>query len=322
MNGLTPTTLVSVVLTTYNGAPFLEEQLVSVFHQTYYPIEVIAVDDGSCDGTVEILNRYAAAHSNMKVFVNKSNLGFIKNFEKGCSLSCGHLIALCDQDDYWHKDKIKKMAGALGDHSLIYCDSKLCDEGLQEMGKNISDIVHNQSFDNCLQLAVLCRLYGHALLFSRSLFENAYPFMEVIPHDWWLAFTATLNGGVKYLPEPLVWYRQHTGNVFGVIGNKVKRNGGAGPAQEGVKHCPKPEHSGAAGIRNRIRIFYETCPAGKTKEKKVLGQLVKSYQSFSIINNFRRVGIFFSNMNLLLTVKKYSLFRKYFFCLKMFVKIK
>jgi glycosyltransferase involved in cell wall biosynthesis len=321
MHEPTPTTLVSVVLTTYNGAAFLEEQLVSIFSQTYSPIELIAVDDGSTDGTVDILNRHAAAHPNLKIFLNESNLGFIKNFEKGCRLSGGGLIALCDQDDYWDKDKIKKMAEAIGDHSLIYCDSKLCDEGLRELGKNISDIVHNQDFNDCLQLAVMCRMYGHALLFKRSLFEHAYPFLESIPHDWWLAYTATLNGGVKYLPEPLVWYRQHTGNVFGVIGNKVKRDS-VEERRPAEKHCPKPEHSGAEGIRNRIRIFYEACPDGKTKEKRVLGELVKSYQSFSMMNNFRRVRIFFSNSRQLLTVKKYSLFRKYFFCLKMFVKIK
>lgn len=323
MNELTPTPLVSVVLTTYNGETFLEEQLDSLFRQTYSPIEVIAVDDGSHDNTLLILNRYAAAHPNMKVFANEANLGYIKNFEKGCKLSQGALIALCDQDDYWDKEKIKKMAEAIGEHPLIYCDSRLCDEKLQDLGRNISDIVHNQDFDNCLQLAVMCRMYGHALLFSRSLFDKAHPFLEVIPHDWWLAFTATLNGGVKYLPEPLVYYRQHAANVFGVIGGKRKKGGvEIEPSPEKVKHSAKAEHSGAAGIRNRIRIFYETCPNGLVKEKEVLGKLVKSYRSFSLPNNFQRMGIFFSNCSQLLTVKKYSMFRKYFFCLKMFIKIK
>jgi glycosyltransferase involved in cell wall biosynthesis len=344
MNELTPRPLVSVVLTTYNGEVFLEEQLDSLFQQTYSPIEVIAVDDGSTDNTLSILNRYAAAHSNMKVFVNEDNLGFIKNFEKGCKLSRGQLISLCDQDDHWDKDKIKKMAAEIGEYPLIYCDSRLCDEKLQDLGRNISDIVHNQDFDNCLQLAVMCRMYGHALLFTRSLFDKAYPFLEVIPHDWWLAFTATLNGGVKYLPEPLVLYRQHAANVFGVIGGKRKKNGlekkaflenqeEPGSAEYGerqekeedekkVKHSAKAEHSGAAGIRNRIRIFYETCPERLVKEKKVLSKLVRSYRSFSLPNNFRRTGIFFSNCDQLLTVKKYSLFRKYFFCLKTFIKIK
>ena len=52
----------------------------------------------------------------MKVFVNEQNLGFIKNFEKGCHLSGGELISLCDQDDYWHPEKVEKMVAGIGDH--------------------------------------------------------------------------------------------------------------------------------------------------------------------------------------------------------------
>ena len=59
-------------------------------------------------------------------------------------------------------------------------------------------------------------MYGHATLITRDLFERASPFLEEVPHDGWLAYHATLYGGVLYLPEVLVKYRQHAGNVFGV----------------------------------------------------------------------------------------------------------
>ena len=72
--------LVSVVLGTYNGETFLKEQLDSVLAQTYPNIEIIAVDDGSKDATVSILNDYAARDPRIKVYVNEQNLGFIKNF--------------------------------------------------------------------------------------------------------------------------------------------------------------------------------------------------------------------------------------------------
>src|SRR4051794_28361287 len=77
-----PLTLVSIVLATYNGERYLAKQLESLFRQTYGNIEIIAVDDCSSDKTVEILKEYSQRHGNMKVFVNDSNLGFIKNFEK------------------------------------------------------------------------------------------------------------------------------------------------------------------------------------------------------------------------------------------------
>src|SRR3712207_3276496 len=77
--------LVSIVLATYNGEKYLAKQLESLFRQTYPNIEIVAVDDGSSDETVNILQKHAEKHRNMKVFVNGTNLGFIKNFEKGCS---------------------------------------------------------------------------------------------------------------------------------------------------------------------------------------------------------------------------------------------
>ncbi len=214
--------LVSIVLATYNGERYLREQLDSVFNQTYPNIEVIAVDDRSNDNTVAILREYASAHFNMKVYVNDSNLGFIKNFEKGCRLSAGDFIAPCDQDDYWLPEKIKRKMEAIGNHSMIYCDSDICNETLTPTGKKISDIVVCRNFYSCLEYAVFARIYGHALLFRRSLFEKAYPFIDVIPHDWWLAFNATLNEGFAFLPESYILYRQHASNVYGVVGrNKV-----------------------------------------------------------------------------------------------------
>ena len=126
--------LVSVVLATYNGEKFLAEQLSSLLQQSYERLEIIAVDDCSTDNTVQILQEHAVRFLNMKVFVNEKNLGFIKNFEKGCTLTTGDLIAFCDQDDYWDKDKIKKQVQAIGNHAIVYCDSFVCNENLQKTG--------------------------------------------------------------------------------------------------------------------------------------------------------------------------------------------
>ena len=216
--------LVSVVLGTYNGEAYLEEQLCSVLAQTYPALEIIAIDDGSRDRTVGILGEYARRDPRIRVIVNERNLGFIRNFEKGCRLAGGRYIALCDQDDYWFPEKIEKMVKAIGDHPMVYCDSDLCGEDLQPLGRRISDLVHYQSFDDCRQLCVFSRMYGHATLITRELFEKASPFLEEVPHDGWLAYHATLDGGVLYLPEVLVKYRQHAGNVFGVVGGKKKKD--------------------------------------------------------------------------------------------------
>jgi hypothetical protein len=75
-------------------------------------------------------------------------------------------------------------------------------------------------------------------------------------------------------------------------------------------------------IRSRIKIFYDKCPAELVKEKEVLRRLVKSYESFSLVNNFNRMLLFFKYQHQLLASKKRSAIRKYLFCFKMFVMIK
>jgi glycosyltransferase involved in cell wall biosynthesis len=306
--------LVSVILGTYNGEVYLREQLDSLFAQTYPQLEIIAIDDGSVDNTVPILQQYAARHSNMKVVINETNLGFIRNFEKGTRLSTGGLISFCDQDDYWYPEKVEKMVASIGLHPMVFCDSALCDQDLRPLGKKISDLVHQQSFYDCRQLCVFSRMYGHAILITRDLFNKAAPFITEMPHDGWLAYHATLHGGVKFLPEVLVNYRQHTGNVFGAVGGKRKKN----TAEERIQRKRRELER----VRIRMAAFYAACPGTLVPQKKLLHDLVESYRDFSLPNDMRRVILFFANYKWLLTVKKYPVWRKYLFCLKMFVKIK
>jgi glycosyltransferase involved in cell wall biosynthesis len=306
--------LVSVVLGTYNGEAYLHEQLRSILAQTWPALEIIAVDDCSSDRTVDILREYAGRDPRIKVVVNERNLGFIRNFEKGCRLAGGTYIALCDQDDYWFPEKITKMVNAIGNYPMVYCDSDLCDEALQPLGRRISDLVHYQSFDDCRQLCVFSRMYGHATLITRELFGRASPFLEEVPHDGWLAYHATLYGGVLYLPEVLVKYRQHGGNVFGVVGGKKKKDATAQRAQKKKKEL--------ARIRIRMNAYCAACPESLVPQKRLLRALVASYRNFTPWNDLRRVGLFLANYRLLLAVKKYPTVRKYLFCLKMLVKIK
>ena len=305
--------LVSIVLGTYNGQAYLQQQIDSLFSQTYPHVEIVAVDDGSTDDTVRLLRENAARHPNMKVYVNEHNLGFIRNFEKGCRLSAGEYIAVCDQDDYWDEEKLEKMLAAVGEFPMIYCDSKLCDQDLQYLGRNISDIVHNESFYDPRQLCVFSRMYGHTTLVSRRLFEFSSPFDPTIPHDGWMAYHATLCGGVKYFPEALVLYRQHAANVFGVVGGKRKHKAAE---ERSARKRREVEHA-----RGRLKAYYQACPESLAPQKKMLYALLQSYESFSFRNNIRRMTIFFANYKYLLVVKKYGTFRKWIFCLKMFVRM-
>jgi len=205
--------LVSIVLCTFNGSRFLPEQLDSLLAQTYPHFEIIAADDASGDSTVDILKSYAARDARVRVVVNPANLGFAANFAGALRLARGAFIAPCDQDDVWMPRKIGRLLGAMEGRSMAYCDSTLVDEHSVALGHRLSQVVPMQDLVDPLPLAFGNCVSGHAMLFRRSLLERALPMPPGFFHDWWLATVAAASGGIRFVDECLVLYRQHGSNV-------------------------------------------------------------------------------------------------------------
>lgn len=92
---------ISVVLSSFNGAQFIEAQIISIIEQTLKPDEIIVCDDGSTDDTIDLLKKFEASNQ-IKLVLNKSNLGILANFKLGASLANpNNYIAFSDQDDIW-----------------------------------------------------------------------------------------------------------------------------------------------------------------------------------------------------------------------------
>lgn len=107
---------VSVVMATYNGAPYLQEQLDSLRNQTFPIDEVIMCDDGSKDDTVKMITDYIAEYGLediWRVVRNETNLGYADNFHKAMQLAQGEYIFFSDQDDIWFPEKIEEMVKVL-----------------------------------------------------------------------------------------------------------------------------------------------------------------------------------------------------------------
>lgn len=209
--------LISVALCTYNGERYLREQLDSLLAQTYSNMEIVAVDDASTDGTVAVLREYEQRDARLRVFVNSNNIGFIRNFERAISLARGSLIAPCDQDDIWLPHKLSTLARVIGDHAMVYCDSELIDAEGRSLGTSMSQFWPLQDLHDPAALVLNNCVSGHAMLFRRDLLDGQPNLPTDIFHDWWLAATATVRGGVVYCPEKLVRYRQHDKNVTNAL---------------------------------------------------------------------------------------------------------
>ena len=103
---------VSIVLCSYNGEKYIEEQLDSLRVQTRPADEVMIFDDRSTDRTVKIVQDFIRKYelSGWSIEVNSENKGWKRNFMEGMQKASGDLIFPCDQDDVWMMNKIEKMS--------------------------------------------------------------------------------------------------------------------------------------------------------------------------------------------------------------------
>ena len=99
--------LVSVIIPAYNVAMYIEEAVNSIFNQTYRNLEIIVIDDGSSDGTHDILLKLAKVDNRLIVKRNSENMKIVGTLNKGIKLSRGKYIARMDGDDYKYPDAIE-----------------------------------------------------------------------------------------------------------------------------------------------------------------------------------------------------------------------
>lgn len=204
--------LVSIILCTYNGEAFIEEQIKSLLQQTYANIEIIVSDDASSDATTTIIERYLT-DNRVHLYKQPVNLGYIKNFETAVAKAHGNYIAFCDQDDIWLPGKIETLYNHIADYLLVYCDSELIDENGNSLNKRLSHVSKMYTGTDTRGFVFWNVVWGHAMLVRKELLLQSLPIPEQIPHDIWLAVKACTLGGIKYVDEVLTYYRQHAKTV-------------------------------------------------------------------------------------------------------------
>ncbi len=181
----------------------------TLVQQTYPNLQIIVSDDGSTDSTLDILHEYEKQFPFIAVKQNNGAHGIKRNFENALKYCSGEYIAFSDQDDIWMLDKIEKLVNAIGNYALVYHDSLFVDEQGNSLNRKFStDLNCYSGFKSEAFLLCNC-VSGHALMFDRKLLNISLPFPSARHHDWWLAFRAAENGGIKFLDEVLVLYRQH-----------------------------------------------------------------------------------------------------------------
>lgn len=217
MNGQSQ--LVSVVMATYNGADFLREQLDSIINQTYTNLEIIIQDDGSTDDTVAILREYKSRDQRITLFQNPANLGINKNFYDLINKASGDYIAISDQDDIWHIQKIEILLKNIGSHSLVYTDSLLIDEIGKNTGSTLLKKLKLKPKSGKILTSLLTHntISGHACLFSKSIKATLTELVrtsKLMPciYDQLIGSIASFRNGVAFVDQPLTSHRIHAHN--------------------------------------------------------------------------------------------------------------
>ena len=216
-----------VILPTYNGVLYLEDQLASIFGQRLCPDQVLIRDDGSSDGTQELIQKLRKRYGDwLKVLPGGENLGCTANVNKLLEACTSQYVALADQDDVWLPNKLEVALKAIRSienykkeiiPSLVHTDLHLTDAWLKPYGCTyIQQQLINPKANRPSDIALTNIATGCTILLNKELLSIALPIpKEALVHDWWLALVASAHGRIQFIPESSILYRQHAQNTIG-----------------------------------------------------------------------------------------------------------
>lgn len=211
-----------VLMSTYNGEKYLRQQLDSLLNQDLKPDRIIVRDDGSSDDTVNILEEYCSANSFIEYSCGK-NLGPGKSFFdliRNCEEA--DYYALCDQDDYWFKDKLSTAVKLLEEEDesipLLYASHfTLTDQDLNPIRSNVSSLYNYSDFAHAL---IYHSAPGCTFVFNN---ESRKRVLEYDPeenyfviHDAIIHKVVTMFGKMILDKGSHIYYRQHGNNEIGM----------------------------------------------------------------------------------------------------------
>ena len=239
--------MITVLLAAWQGAAYIEEQLDSILNQTIengtkesgqeHVIRIVVSDDGSTDGTREILAKYEREYPGRVILNHRSEERRAKDSADGIPAAAGNFFwllsqaegeyfMLSDQDDVWKENKVerllKRMQELEAQHGadyplLVHSDMEVVDANLKMIHPSFFQYQKcDPSRVTFSELLVENSVTGGAVMMNRALLallkeRPAACFM----HDWWIALAASCFGTIACVKEPLYLYRQHGNNTLG-----------------------------------------------------------------------------------------------------------
>ncbi len=225
----------AILMATFNGEAYIEQQLQSLYRQSNKEWTLYIHDDGSTDGTVNIINQYAEKHDNIIVLHYTSGTGAKDNFLSMLARIDAHYYMFCDQDDVWLENKIEDSLLKMNELEMqsptvpiVVCsDLYIVDKDLNITSPSYWTHagIYPQfinSFNECAASSVTT---GCTMLFNQEAKKaTIYPAKNAVMHDSWVTLCSLKSHGVLgYVGKQLVFYRQHGDNTLGATAVSVNQ---------------------------------------------------------------------------------------------------
>lgn len=210
--------LVSVIIPNHNYARYLGQAIDSVLRQSYRPLEVVVVDDGSTDDSLAVLQPYAGDVR----WLTQPCSGVSAARNRGVRESRGAFVAFLDADDYWAPTKLERQMqrfqedAALG---LMHCGLQVVTAVGHRVGSHLDGREGWLANDMLLFKRTTVLMAGSSALVPRDTFESVGGFDTRLSTsaDWDLCYRIALRQRIGFVPEELVYVREHGINMHANI---------------------------------------------------------------------------------------------------------
>lgn len=208
--------MISVVLASYNGVKFIKRQIDSIMCQLKDDDELIVSDDGSTDGTKELVLKLASADNRIK-FIDGPKEGFNKNFENAINHSKGEYIFFSDQDDEWMPNKVEIIMNTFKNNLNIDCirhDAVVIDDDNNVIIESYNNFRHsNTSFLSNIKKNTFT---GCCMCVKREWLMKLLPFPNKVFYDAWIGILSSKYKKALIINDKLIKWCRHEGTVTDV----------------------------------------------------------------------------------------------------------
>ena len=209
---------ISVIIPTYNHARFLASAIDSALSQTLKPSDVIVVDDGSTDGTSNVLEAF---EGKVRV-VRQKNQGVAAARNSGVEMATADYLAFLDADDVWLPRKLEMQLNRFRAEpglGLVHCGLEQIDEDNRTLGRSVDGMEGSVADEMLLFIRSTILGGGSGAMMPRAVFQEAGKFDERLSTsaDWDLYYRIARKYKIGFVPHVLLQYRLHGTNMHGSV---------------------------------------------------------------------------------------------------------